>query len=383
MAYVFQTISRIVYGHGSLAELGNEVKRLGGKKVMLITDRGLVQCGIHQNAIDILEQSGIAVTVFCDVELDPTPESIDVCVEQLKDFGADLLVGLGGGSALDSTKAAALLATHGGPLEAYFGMHLVPSPCMPTILIPTTAGTGSEMTSISVLGDTVSNSKKGIVSDHLYAKTVLLDPDLTLTLPPKYTAYTGLDAFVHAIESYVNLSATPFTEAPDLQAMKMITANIRKAYANGDNKEARAQMLYASSICGMGFSNTQNGVIHAIGMAVPASYHLPHGLLMAAVGPMGIAFNCMAAPEKYARIARILGCDVAGKDLQEQAACAAGGFEKLLGDLNIRPGLAAYGVKREDIRGIAERAAMSGRLMTNNPRKATADDLEQLIEKYF
>lgn len=383
MAYTFQTISRIVYGHGAVVELGKEVKRLGGNKVLLITDKGLVQHGIHQPVLEALEQAGIATTVFSGVELDPTPQSIVSCVEQLKEFGADLLIGLGGGSALDSTKAASLLATHEGPLEKYFGMHLVPSPCMPTILIPTTAGTGSEMTSISVLGDAASNSKKGIVSDYLYAKTVLLDPDLTATLPPKYTAYTGLDAFVHAMESYVNLSATPFTEGPDLQAMRMIADNIRKAYANGGNKEARAQLLYASAICGMGFSNTQNGVIHSIGMAVPATYHLPHGLLMAAVGPMGIAFNCMAAPEKYARVAEILGCNTTGMNVYEKAECAVAGFERLLSDLNVQPGLAVYGVKREDIRGIAERAAATQRLMENNPRKATADDLEKLIEKYF
>lgn len=383
MNQVFQTISRIVYGHGSVSELGNEVKRLGGKKVLLITDAGLVKFGIHRPVLEALEQSGIAVSVFDGVELDPTPTSIVTCVKQLKDFGADLLVGLGGGSAMDSTKAAALLATHEGPLERYFGVNTVPSPCMPTILIPTTAGTGSEMTSISVLGDAASNSKKGIVSEHLYARIVLLDPALTATLPPLYTAYTGLDAFVHAMESYVNRSSSPFTEGPNIQALGMIAGNIREAYANGSNKEARAQLLYASAICGMGFSNTQNGVIHAIGMAVPATYHLPHGLLMAAVAPMGIAFNSMAAPEKYARIAALLGCDLAGKDIYEQAACAVQGFERLLRDLNVKPGLAAHGVKREDIRGIAERAAATKRLMENNPRQATAKDLEALIEAHF
>ena len=254
---------------------------------------------------------------------------------------------------------------------------------MPTIMIPTTAGTGSEMTSISVIADAVSNSKIGIVSDHLYARTVLLDPALTLSLPPRYTAYTGLDAFVHAMESYVNLSATPFTEGPDLHAMLMISGNLRQAYTNGRNPQAREAMLYASSICGMGFSNTQNGVIHAIGMAVPATYHLPHGLLMAACAPMGIAFNCHAVPEKYGEIAEILGCDTRGKNVFEAAEMAVEGFTKLMRDVDIEPGLKAYGVKEEDIRGIAERAAASARLMDNNPRQATADQLEALIREHF
>ncbi len=383
MVFTFQTISRIVYGDGSIAQLGEEVKRLGGSRVVLVTDKGLVENGIHEPAVNSLKKADIEVEIFSDVQLDPTPQCAEACASKLKAFNGDLLVGLGGGSALDCTKAAAILTTNEGPLEQYFGMHRVPNPCMSSILIPTTAGTGSEMTSISVLGDAASNSKIGIVSDYIYAKTVLLDPELTYTLPPKYTAYTGLDAFVHAMESYVNLTATPYTEAPDVYAMEMIARNLRIAYTNGFNKEARAQMLYASSICGMGFSNTQNGVIHAIGMAVPADYHLPHGLLMAAVAPMGIAFNYMATPEKYARVAEILGCDVAGKSLFAKAEAAVDGFMKLLKDMNVAPGLATYGVKKEDIRGIAERAASARRLMDNNPRRATADELEKLITEYF
>lgn len=383
MASVFQTISRIVYGFGSVRNLPEEVKRLGTPKVLVITDKGLMQSGMHAPVEEALSRAGIPVRVWGDVVLDPTPESIEACAESIRDFGATVLVGLGGGSAMDSTKAASLRACHPGPVTRYFGMHKVPGPCMPTILIPTTAGTGSEMTSISVIADAATNSKIGIVSDHLYARTVLLDPELTLSLPPRYTAYTGLDAFVHAMESYVNLSATPFTEGPDLQAMRMIADNLRQAYTNGRNRAAREAMLYASSICGMGFSNTQNGVIHAIGMAVPATYHLPHGLLMAACGPMGMDFNCHAAPEKYAHIAEILGCDVRGKNVVEAAESAAQGFAKLMRDVDIEPGLQRYGVREEDIRGIAERAAASARLMDGNPRQGSADLLEALIKRHF
>ncbi len=383
MPSVFQTISRIVYGFGAVDLLPEEVKRFGEPRVLIITDRGLVANGMHKPVEDALKKADIPVNVWGDVVLDPTPESIEDCVAAIGEFNATVLIGLGGGSAMDSTKAAALRACHPGPIAKYFGMHKVPGPCMPTIMIPTTAGTGSEMTSISVIADAVSNSKIGIVSDHLYARTVLLDPALTLSLPPRDTAYTGLDAFVHAMESYVNLSATPFTEGPDLHAMLMISGNLRQAYTNGRNPQAREAMLYASSICGMGFSNTQNGVIHAIGMAVPATYHLPHGLLMAACAPMGIAFNCHAAPEKYGEIAEILGCDTRGKNVFEAAEMAVEGFTKLMRDVDIEPGLKAYGVKEEDIRGIAERAAASARLMDNNPRQATADQLEALIREHF
>lgn len=383
MAYVFSTISRTVYGHGSASEIGAEVKRLGCKRAYLVMDKGILDNKVHAPVMDSLAAAGIAAEIYSGVELDPSPACVAAALPGLKACNADIIIGIGGGSSIDAAKALAILAMHPGPLEQYFGMHLVPGPCMPTIFVPTASGTGSEMTSISVLGDAASNSKKGIVSDHIYAKTILLDPDLTVTLPPLYTAYTGLDAFVHAMESFVNLSATPFTEMATLQAMEMIAANLRKAYTNGRNKEARAQMLYASSIAGMGFSNTQNGVIHALGMAAPANYHLPHGLLMAAIGPMGIAFNCTAAPEKYALVAKILGCDTKGLDINEQARCAVDGFTRLLKDVNVKPGLEPYGVKREDLRGIAERAAISARLMDNNPRQGTADQLEELLHEYY
>jgi len=383
MHFIFQTISRIVYGHGVIDTLGDEVRRLGCKHAIIMTDNGLTKNDLQEPLLAALRKSNIKADVFDDVELDPSPASIEKSAELIVRAKADIIVGFGGGSALDSAKAAALLAQHGGPLERFFGMHLVPAPCLPTILIPTTAGTGSEMTSISVLCDKATNSKKGIVSDYLYAKTVLLDPDLTLKLPPYYTAITGLDALVHAMESFVNTNASPFTDGLNLQAMRLIVDNIRLAYANGTNRAARAAMLYAAAISGMGFSNTQNGVIHALGMAVPASYRLPHGLLMAAIAPMGIAFNAMASPEKYAIVAELLGCAPCGASTLEKAKAASRGFTALLHDLNITPGLAAYGVKKDDISGIAERAAATKRLMDGNPRQATAKVLETIMYEYF
>ncbi len=383
MNFTFQSIGRIVHGHGCLSEIGDEVRRLNGSRALLITDKGLVARKVHQPVLDALTKAGIPVEVFSDVVLDPTPESIDACGKMLKDFGADILIGLGGGSTMDSTKAVAVHCTNSGPLVQYFGVQLVPNPCMPTILIPTTSGTGSEMTCISVLEDAATNSKKAIVSDYIYARTVLLDPDLTLSLPPSYTAYTGLDAFVHAMESYVNLSATPFTECLTFRAMEMIAGSIRRAYAKGSNKEARAQMLYASAMAGMGFSNTQNGVIHALAMAAPADHHVHHGLLVAALAPMGMTFNFIGSPEKYARIARLFGCKTHGRDIFEQAAMSVSAIVRLLEDLNIEPGLKAYGIRPDEIRGIAERAAATGRLMDNNPRQATADELEALMKKYY
>lgn len=383
MIFSFHTAGKITYGPGCIAELGTAIKNYGCSRAFIVTDPGIVRNDIHKPIEEALSQAGVAFTVFSGVALDPTPASVEAGVALLEEFKADVVIGLGGGSALDSAKAMALRGRHPGPLERYFGLELVPGPCLPSILVPTTAGTGSEMTSIVVLENQETHSKKGIVSEHLFARAVFLDPELTLTLPPFYTAITGVDAFIHAMESYVNSSATPFTEAVCLQAMRMIAGSIRQAYASGKNIEARTRMLYASALSGMGFGNTQTGLIHALGHAVPSSYHLPHGQLMAAVAPMGMAFNCIAAPEKYARIAEILGASLAGKNLYEQAASAAGAMEALLKDLGLPLGLAAQGVSRGEIPTIARNSAADARLMAKNPRQGTAKELEVLLEQYF
>jgi alcohol dehydrogenase class IV len=383
MIHTFQSVGKIIHGKGASTHIGEEAKRIGASAALIVAGKSAVTGNACRPIVESLEKQGIRAEIFCAATGEPTPTSVKDCAAQARKSGAALIIGLGGGSVLDTAKAAALLATNDGPIERYFGVDRIPGPCLPMILVPTTAGTGSEVTSISVVADVASDSKKGIVSDRLFARVVVLDPILTLSVPPNVTAATGLDAFVHAMESYVNLAATPFTDCHNLQAMGMIAQNIRRAFVNGSDMEAREQMLYASALAGMGFSNTQNGVIHAIAMAVPASYHLPHGLLVGALAPMGMALNCQAAPEKFARIAEILGCRPGVTNLDECAQSAVAGFKGLLADIGIKPGLAAHGVRREDIRCIAERAAGTRRLMDGNPARADADELEKLIETHF
>ncbi|WP_296303653.1 iron-containing alcohol dehydrogenase [uncultured Desulfovibrio sp.] len=379
----FRTVERVLYGNGVAARLGKEAFDLGARKVALITDKGLVAAGIHLPLMASLEKAGIEALLYDDTEKDPSPASIEKAAAWVKESGVDMLVGLGGGSALDSTKATSVLATNEAPMSRYFGLHKVPSPCLPTILVPTTAGTGSEMTSNAVLNDPETNSKMGTVSDYLYARLVLLDPELTLGLPPFYTAITGLDAIVHGIESFVNLNATDFTDALNIRGLRMLVENIREAYANGGNLRAREQMLYGAAMTGMAFSNTQNGIIHALGMSVSNELHIPHGLMMAVCAPMGISFNALAAPQKFATIAEILGSAPAGASVREKARSAAAGFAALMDDLGIRQGLSHYGIKKSDLRAIAEKGAAYKRLMDGNPRKGTADDLERLLEEFF
>ena len=257
MAFVHYTVKKIVHGLGAIKEAANEVKNLKGSKAFIVTDPGLAKIGVQKPLEEALTAGGIEWKLYAEAQLEPSMDSIQHCTDEAKAFGADVIIGFGGGSALDTTKAASVLLSNEGPIDKYFGINLVPNPSLPCILIPTTSGTGSEMTNISVLADTKNGGKKGVVSEYMYADTVILDAELTFGLPPRVTAMTGVDAFVHAMESFCGIAATPITDALNLQAMKLVGANIRQAYANGKNAAARDAMMYASALAGMGFGNTR------------------------------------------------------------------------------------------------------------------------------
>jgi len=272
------------------------------------------------------------------------------------------------------------MMTNAGPIEKYFGMELVPEPGIPLILIPTTAGTGSEMTSICVLSDTENKVKKGIVSEHMFARMALLDPQLTLGLPPHITATTGMDALVHAIESFTGVRATIFTDTLNLQAICLVARNLRKAYAHGENREARENMLNASCLAGMAFSNTQNGLDHALALAIGGKFHLPHGLLTAFILPWVMEYNLLADPEKFIQIARAFGETPDGLPEVEGARLSVRAIKSLLDDLGISYKLSDYGVPQEEIPAIAKAAIGAVRLISNNPRKVLEKEVIKLLE---
>ena len=382
MQYVFNCVPRMVYGVGTVAKAGEEVRRLGGSRAFIVTDQVLSSLGLVKPLEESMKAAGIAFTVFDNTQNEPSATSIQACADAARDFKADCVIGIGGGSVLDSAKAALVLLTNEGKIEEYFGMQMVKNPCLPLIQIPTSAGTGSEVTSISVLSNPATGAKVGVVSDFPYARVVILDPNLTMAMPPSVTAMTGVDAFVHAMESFVGLAATPITDALNLQAMRLVVANLRKAYANGGDIEARTGMLYGATLAGMGFSQTQNGIIHAVGTNLPVTCKLPHGLVMAALSPMGMSFNCIAKPEKFAVIAEILGVEPFGTAL-DTARAGIDAMYELLDDVDIAPGLKAHGVPEDALEGTAERAAGAKRLIDNNPRKANAKQILALLKQYY
>lgn len=376
----FNAVRRIVHGFGALQDLGGEIKRLGGSRVLIITDPGIKGAGILDAVRQVVENAGFTCGAFAEVESDPRVEVVAASLEAAKTFQPNLIVGVGGGSSLDISKVTSVMLTNGGQIDSYFGMELVPSPGVPLILMPTTAGTGSEVTSIAVLSDTKNNVKKGIVSEHLYARVVMLDPELTLGLPARITAMTGMDALVHAMESYTGRRATVFTDTLNLQAIRMIASNLRKAYANGSNRNARENMLYASCLAGMAFSNTQNGLDHALALAIGGRYHLPHGLLTAFICPWVMDYNLMAVPEKFVRIAEAFGEDTSGISEMEAARLAVLVVQDLLDDVGISYKLSTYGVPQEEFPAIAKATVGAVRLISNNPRDVTEENVIRLLE---
>ncbi|MCX5913732.1 MAG: iron-containing alcohol dehydrogenase [Deltaproteobacteria bacterium] len=380
MAQIFNTVRRIASGFGSLETLGDEIKRLKGTKVLIVTDPGIKSAGLVEIVAAILDRAKINYHFFTEVEPDPKIEVVFSSLAAAKNFGPNLIVGLGGGSSLDISKVTSVMMTNAGPIEKYFGMELVPEPGIPLILIPTTAGTGSEMTSICVLSDTENKVKKGIVSEHMFARTALLDPQLTLGLPPHITATTGMDALVHAIESFTGVRATIFTDTLNLQAIYLVARNLRKAYAHGENREARENMLNASCLAGMAFSNTQNGLDHALALAIGGKFHLPHGLLTAFILPWVMEYNLLANPEKFIQIARAFGETPDGLPEVEGARLSVRAIKSLLDDLGISYKLSDYGVPQEEIPAIAKAAIGAVRLISNNPRKVLEKEVIKLLE---
>jgi alcohol dehydrogenase class IV len=301
---VFSSVPRIISGPGAIDALGDEVNKMGCRRALIVCDRELRSLGLVNPLVDSLHKASINHTVFSGVEADPSLDILERSRETTDAFSADMIIGLGGGSALDTAKLISIMLTNEGPADAYYGIDNIPKPGLPMILVPTTAGTGSEVTNISVMEDPKVGLKKAMISDHLYARVALLDPILTIGLPPRLTATTGMDALVHAIESFVGIRASVFSDTLNLKAITMIAGNLRQAYANGQNTRAREAMLNASCLAGMAFCNTQNGLDHAMALAIGSKYHLPHGLATAFILPMVMEFNCIANPQEICRHCR-------------------------------------------------------------------------------
>ena len=305
--------TRVIFGYGTLGQLPALVKERGGGKVLVVSDPGVVKAGVVEKVTTVLKGGGIPHAVFGEVPQDSSTKMIARALELLKAESCRVVVGVGGGSSLDAAKAVAFAATNPPPITQYAGLNKLTTPGLPMIAIPTTAGTGSEVSYWSVMTDDETKMKTSVGGDLVFPSVALCDPELTIALPPAITASTGMDALAHAIESFTNKSYQPISEALTLRAAELIGKYLVRAVKDGTDREARYGMLLGSTLAGIGMNPTRLGIVHALAMPLGSwDIKIPHGTGIAVLFPRVMDFNLSANPEGYARVALALGVATAG-----------------------------------------------------------------------
>jgi len=378
MVFPFRLPEVVYLGRGALDNLSSEVQKLGAHKVLLITDAGVKAANLDKQVVDAIAEGGAEVDIFTGVEAEPSTGTVDRVGNLVREKGYQLLVGLGGGSPMDVAKGASILAANEGSIKDYAGIELVPQKGIPTVLIPTTSGTGSEVTPNAIFAFKEEQVKKGIVSRYLLPKVAIVDPALTLSCPAHITAATGVDALVHAIESFTALKATPHTDMYALEAIRLIAENLRTAVFNGNDVEAREKMAMGSFFAGVSLANAGVGAVHALAYPLGGKFHVSHGVSNALLLPRVMEFNCMGNLGKFAQVAEAMGEPVEGKSCREAAMLAVKAVKELVADVGIPQSLREVGVAEEDIEFLTESAEQQTRLLTNNPRVMTAKEIETI-----
>ena len=376
--FSFELPTRIEYGVGVASKLGEEVRLLKAQKVSLITDPGIIKAGLLDKITSILKEEKLLYNVFDGVDPNPKDRNVERGAQVVRSFEADAMVAVGGGSVIDCAKAIGVLVSHDGKrIKDFEGKTAVKKPILPFIAIPTTAGTGSEVTFSAVITDRENNYKMTVRSPFMAAKVALLDPKLTVTVPPHITASTGMDALTHAIEAYTVKVSEPISDALALYAIELITNNLVNAVKNGENINARACMLVGSLLAGMAFSHSDVGSVHCMAEALGGVYDAPHGVCNAVLLPYVMEYNAEFCLERYARIAQAMG--EIFDTMEEGAMKAVERVKKLSVDVGL-PSFKSLGVKEEDLEKLADMAAKN--ISTkSNPREMSKEDYLVLFKK--
>jgi alcohol dehydrogenase len=381
MTFPFRLPGVNYYGKGAIANLKVEVAKSGVKQVLLISDYGVQKAGLVEKIQAMIEETGASVQLFLDVEAEPSFENIEAALAAFKACNGELVVGLGGGSSLDIAKAVSVMANNSGSMLDYVGIGLIPRAGVPGILIPTTAGTGSEVTQNAIFTDKKENLKKGVVSEYLLPAVAIVDSQLTLSMPPKVTAATGMDALTHAIESYTSNKTTLQTDLYALEAIRLVGKHLRRAVANGNDEDAREGMALASVFAGISLANAGVGAVHALAYPLGGQLGVAHGVANALLLPYVMEFNIVGHMDKFITVAEALGEHTAGLSRREAAFLAYKAVKELSQDVGIPQTMSEIGVKEEQIESLAIAAANVARLMANNPRVMTLDDVRAVYRK--
>ncbi|MEH7494121.1 iron-containing alcohol dehydrogenase [Neobacillus niacini] len=381
--YQFQTAQNIVAGPDSLQLLGEKLNLLGVEvtSALIITQPPMVDMGFVEQIVSQLSAKGISVDTNTNILPEPTLENIEQVFEATANKNYDVLIGIGGGSVLDTTKILSVLRTNDASVEQLLGTDLVPKPGVPTILIPTTSGTGAEVTPNAIVTLPDQELKIGIVSKYLLPTLVILDPVLTLKLPKPITAATGMDAFTHSIESFISTKANPISDMFALESIRLISSSIVEAYQNGESIEAREKMLVGSMYGGMALTSAGTAAVHALAYPLGGKYKIPHGVANSMLLPHVMKYNMDAITDRLALVAEPMGISVQGLSNSQLAEKVVEKIIEWTSVLEIPQDLKNYGVKEEELPEISVSASQVTRLLNNNPKKLSLADIEAIYRQ--
>jgi alcohol dehydrogenase class IV len=389
----FQSTPTIIFGSGSITQLPGLIKKFKAEKIAIITDQGIVKAGLLEKVSVVLSKEGLTPYVYDQAMPEPSMESVLTCFSQVKAYGPDVLIALGGGSCMDLAKMSALLLAHGGHPSDYFGENKVPGEISPIIAIPTTAGTGSEVSAVAVVTDDKTNLKIGISDNYLRPRAAVLDPELTLKLPSYITACTGMDALSQAIEAYfskdyrfveaegelIYQGSNPLSDILAEKAIKLIGENLVTASRQGSNLEARTNMLLGNLYSALAVSNSGTSLSHALAYPIAEKTRRPHGEIIGLLLPYIIRYNASVATEKFAVVAELLGEATPHLSKYEKAQQGADIVFRMLSDLGMPQKLSQIGIERDGLRDIVEKSLPIERLIRINPRTPTVQDVEAML----
>ena len=383
-SFLFNTVSDVLSGPGTSGQLGEMAAAMGIERLFVVTDPGIIQFGLLQQAVESLEVNNIALHIYSDIVADP-PESVVMnAMHAAQDFGCDGVIGFGGGSSMDVAKLLAVLIKGEQQLADIYGVDQITGGRLPLIQVPTTAGTGSEATMVSII-TTGETTKTGVVSRTLLADKIILDAALTTGLPPAVTAATGIDAMVHAIEAFTSKRLkNPLSDMLAREALRLMAGNIETAVKQGDNLEARSAMLLGAMLAGQAFANAPVAAVHGLAYPLGGNYHIPHGLSNSLVLPHVLRFNAPEAADLYAQLAPII---LPGQQLPDDPIAVtqilADYFLALAEDLGLQTTLRQMNIPEADLSMLAHEAMLQQRLLINNPRELTLDDALAIYRQAF
>ena len=376
--FLFQTTPKLIFGQKLINVLPEELIKTNANSVFFVCDPAINKMSVFNELLKILKAKKIKTTIYSNIKSDPDFENVDDARDKIIEANPDIIIGIGGGSTMDIAKVAAITSKTGENARNIAESGIISKNKYALILIPTTAGTGSEVTHISIFSDNSDQVKTGIVHPNLYADLAILDPEITLELPPTITAFSGIDALIHALESLTSNSATVFSALLAEEALKIIYNNIVAAFENGKDIEARSNMLYGSMLAGIAFANSSVAAIHAFAYPIGAKFHIPHGLANSIMLMPVLKFNLENGLGKYSSVAKALGIETKGKTEHEIINQVIFILDTLVDKLEINRKLKNYGVNASDIPELAKSVIKITRLLSNNPREINIKDAERL-----